>query len=124
MIEQCRSSLYREDVAVDQEIADRFRHVIDKGNALRTSHRVKPRSGHERVESQPRLEWQSQSQALLDTVFRPDHAYTKKFEAVTVVQGVPQTVDWHSPSGVWRAVNVAASISLSGTNLSRLAQGR
>lgn len=74
---------------MDQEIAERFKNVIDKGNKVLADRGI-PRPGEtNRVKDQPCLEWQSQSLALLHTVFGPDHTFTQNFESSTTAHGEP-----------------------------------
>ena len=79
-------------MAVEQEIAERFDNVIDKGQRLLTRHAAMGGDPRERVDGQLCLEWQSQSLTLLQTVFGPDHIFAKNFETSTAHQGVVQSL--------------------------------
>lgn len=85
---------------VDQMIADRFQNVLAKGRRLLSNHVIKQQGYGARILNEPFLEWHSQSLTLLRTLFGPDHAYTREFEAGTSYQGVSMAEPWAVESGM------------------------
>jgi hypothetical protein len=77
-------------VAVDQEIAERFDDVIDKGQRLIDA--VRSDGSRDRVDNELCLQWQSQGLTLLQTVFGPDHTFARNFETSTANQGIVQSL--------------------------------
>lgn len=76
-------------MAVEQEIAERFDNVIDKGQKLLTHSSARSSN---RVDGELCLEWQSQGLTLLQTVFGPDHTFARNFETSTAHQGIVQSL--------------------------------
>ena len=73
---------------VDQQITDRFQNVLTKGRRLLSNHVIRQEGLGARIQNEPFLEWHSQSLTLLRTLFGPDHAYTREFDAGTSYHGV------------------------------------
>jgi hypothetical protein len=74
---------------MDQEMDERFRNVLDKGNKVLTD-LPRPRPGNSNaVKDRPYFEWQSQSVTLLQDVFGPDHRFTRNFESGSTLKGEP-----------------------------------